>query len=395
MPVSDRVKKSMENGSWIRRMFEEGTVMKQKYGEENVFDLTLGNPVMEPPPEFHRELKKLVNNPVPGMHRYMENAGYAATRAAVARQLSIEAGMEFTQNDIVMTCGAAGGINVVLKTLVNPGEDIIVFAPFFAEFINYIQNHDGVAKILPTDEEFMPKLDVLEKSIDGNTRAVLINSPNNPTGAVYGHDFLHKLGKVLTAKSKELGRNIILINDEAYASLIYDNEVHPQVWSHYPQTITVTSHSKDLALPGERIGYVAVNPNIEEHDQLVNGIIHCNRILGFVNASALMQRVVEHLQAVTVSIPEYQKKRDLLYNNLTEMGYSIVKPKGAFYLFPKSPLEDDIAFVNELHERKVLVVPGQGFGSPGFFRISYCIDDRTIEGSLKVFAEVARKFNLS
>jgi aspartate aminotransferase len=395
MPVSDRVKKSMENGSWIRRMFEEGTVMKQKYGEENVFDLTLGNPVMEPPPEFHRELKKLVNNPVPGMHRYMENAGYAATRAAVARQLSIEAGMEFTQNDIVMTCGAAGGINVVLKTLVNPGEDIIVFAPFFAEFINYIQNHDGVAKILPTDEEFMPKLDVLEKSIDGNTRAVLINSPNNPTGAVYGHDFLHKLGKVLTAKSKELGRNIVLINDEAYASLIYDNEVHPQVWSHYPQTITVTSHSKDLALPGERIGYVAVNPNIEEHDQLVNGIIHCNRILGFVNASALMQRVVEHLQAVTVSIPEYQKKRDLLYNNLTEMGYSIVKPKGAFYLFPKSPLEDDIAFVNELHERKVLVVPGQGFGSPGFFRISYCIDDRTIEGSLKVFAEVARKFNLS
>ena len=395
MPVSDRVKKSMEQGSWIRRMFEEGTVMKQKYGEENVFDLTLGNPVMEPPPEFHRELKKLVDNPVPGMHRYMENAGYAATRAAVAEQLSIETGIKFTENDIVMTSGAAGALNIVLKTLLNPGEDIIIFAPFFAEFINYIENHNGVVKMLPTDEQFIPRLDILEKSINENTRAILMNSPNNPTGAVYGPDFLKKMGDLLRKKSKELGRNIILINDEAYASLVYDNQVHTQVYSHYRQTITVTSHSKDLALPGERIGYVAVNPEIDGHDELVNGIIHCNRIAGYVNASALMQRVVTHLQAVTVSIPEYQKKRDVLYDNLTEMGYSIVKPKGAFYLFPKSPLEDDVEFVNELHKRKVLVVPGQGFGSPGFFRISYCTDDRTIEGSLDIFREVARKFNLS
>jgi aspartate aminotransferase len=395
MPISDRVKNSMENGSWIRRMFEEGTMMKQKYGVENVFDLTLGNPVMEPPDEFRRELQRIVNNPVPGMHRYMENAGYAETRAAVAEQLSTEAGMKFTENDIVMTSGAAGALNVVLKTLLNRDDEVILFAPFFAEFVNYIQNHDGVAKILPTDDRFIPKLDILEKSLSAKTAAVLINSPNNPTGVVYDPDFLSKLGELLKAKSKEVGRNIILINDEAYSSLVYDGMVFPQVWSHYRQTITVTSHSKDLALPGERIGYAAVNPQITEHKDIVNGIIHCNRISGYVNASALMQRVVTHLQSVTVSIPEYQKKRDILYDNLTEMGYSVVKPKGAFYLFPKSPVEDDVEFVNELHRRKVLVVPGQGFGSPGFFRLSYCTDDRTIEGSLDVFRKVARKYNLS
>jgi aspartate aminotransferase len=394
MPISDRVKKSMGNGSWIRRMFEEGTILKQKFGEENVFDLTLGNPVMEPPAEFHKVLKNLVNNPVPGMHRYMENAGYAETRAAVAKQLSTEAGKKFTEKDIVMTCGAAGAINVVLKTLLNRNEEVIIFAPFFAEFVNYIENHDGVAKIVPTDEQFMPRLDLLEKAITANTRAVLTNSPNNPTGVVYSADFLHKLGKLLEAKSKELGRHIIWINDEAYASLVYDGEVFPQVWHHYKQTITVTSHSKDLALPGERIGYVAVNPGIDDHADIVNGIIHCNRISGYVNASALMQRVVTQLQAVTVSLVGYQEKRDLLYNNLTEMGYSVVKPKGAFYLFPKSPLEDDVEFVKELHSRRVLVVPGQGFGTPGYFRMSYCGDNRTIEGSLPVFREVAKKFKL-
>ncbi len=385
----------MENGSWIRRMFEEGTILKEKYGAENVYDLTLGNPVMEPPPEFHRELKKLVDNPVPGMHRYMENAGYAETRAAVAAQLSKEAGIKFTEKDIVMTSGAAGAINIVLKTIMNRGDEVVVFAPYFAEFINYIENHDGVAKVLPTDDQFIPKLNELKKSITAKTAAVLINSPNNPTGAVYDADFLARLGELLREKSREVGRNIILINDEAYASLVYDGLEHPQVYSHYQNTITVTSHSKDLALPGERIGYVAVNPRIEEHKDIVNGIIHCNRISGYVNAGALMQRVVTHLQAVTVSIPEYQKKRDLLYNSLTEMGYSIVKPKGAFYLFPKSPIANDVEFVNELHRRKVLVVPGQGFGSPGYFRLSYCTDDRTIEGSLEIFRKVAQKYNLS
>jgi aspartate aminotransferase len=393
MPISERVKKSLEQGSWIRKMFEEGAILKQKYGEENVFDLTLGNPVMEPPPEFHQEMKKLANNPLPGMHRYMENAGYAETRTAVAEQLSLEAGITFNKDDIIMTCGAAGALNVVLKTILNREDEVIIFAPYFAEFINYIENHDGIARVLPTDEQFMPRLDVLESAIGTKTRAVLINSPNNPSGAVYSAEFLHQLGELLNISSEKFGKQILLINDEAYSNLVYDGLTFPQVWSHYQQTVVVTSHSKDLALPGERIGYIAVHPEINNQKELIDGFIHCNRILGFVNAPALIQRLVRHLQAVSVSVPEYQRKRDLLYANLTRMGYSIIKPRGAFYMFPKSPIED-VDFVRELHSHRVLIVPGIGFGSPGHFRISYCTDDRTLEGSMIVFQKVAQKFNL-
>jgi aspartate aminotransferase len=383
----------MEQGSWIRRMFEEGVSLKQRYGEERVFDLSLGNPVMEPPVEFQQELKKLAENPLPGMHRYMENAGYPETRAAVAEQLSLETGVNFTMNDIVMTCGAAGALNVVLKTILNQGEEVIIFAPYFPEYINYIDNHGGVAKILPTDEQFIPRLDALESAVGAKTKAVLINSPNNPSGAVYGEDFMRQLGRLLNKKSGE--RPIFLISDEAYRKIIYDGLTYPQVWSHHRNSIVVTSHSKDLALPGERIGYIAVHPDCTDKQALIDGLIYCNRILGFVNAPALMQHLVRQLQAVTVSVAAYQKKRDFLYERLTAMGYSMMKPQGTFYMFPKSPLEDDVAFVRELQQFQVLTVPGQGFGTPGYFRISYCVDDHTIEGSLDGFRKVARKFKLS
>jgi len=383
----------MEQGSWIRRMFEEGVSLKQRYGEERIFDLSLGNPVMEPPVEFQQELKKLVENPRPGMHRYMENAGYPETRAAVAEQLSLETGVNFTVNDIVMTCGAAGALNVVLKTILNPGEEVIIFAPYFPEYINYIDNHGGVAKILPTDEQFIPRLNALESAVGAKTKAVLINSPNNPSGAVYSEDFMRQLGGLLNKKSGE--RPIFLISDEPYRKIIYDGLICPQVWHHYQHSIVVTSHSKDLALPGERIGYIAVHPDCTDKQTLIDGLIYCNRILGFVNAPALMQHLVRQLQAVTVSVAAYQKKRDFLYERLTAMGYSMMKPQGAFYMFPKSPLDDDVAFVRELQQFRVLTVPGQGFGTPGYFRISYCVDDRTIEGSLDGFRKVARKFKLS
>jgi aspartate aminotransferase len=383
----------MEQGSWIRRMFEEGVSLKQRYGEERVFDLSLGNPVMEPPLEFQQELKKLAENPRPGMHRYMENAGYPETRAAVAEQLSLETDVNFTMNDIVMTCGAAGALNVVLKTILNPGEEVIIFAPYFPEYINYIDNHGGVAKILPTDEQFIPRLDALESAVGAKTKAVLINSPNNPSGAVYGEDFMRQLGGLLNKKSGE--RPIFLISDEAYRKIIYDGLTYPQVWSHHRHSIVVTSHSKDLALPGERIGYIAVHPDCTDKQALIDGLIYCNRILGFVNAPALMQHLVRQLQAVTVSVAAYQKKRDFLYERLTAMGYSMMKPQGTFYMFPKSPLEDDVAFVRELQQFRVLTVPGQGFGTPGYFRISYCVDDHTIEGSLDGFRKVAKKFKLS
>ena len=394
MPVSDNVRKRMMEGSWIRRMFEEGANLKQRYGDENVFDLSLGNPVMEPPPEFHQELKKLMKKPRPGMHRYMENAGYADTRAAVAVQLSRETGIRFCGNDIVMTCGAAGALNVVLKTILNPGDEVIVFAPYFMEFGNYIDNHGGVIKVLPTDKKFIPKLDALKAAITDKTKAVIINSPNNPTGVVYNQVFVRRLGELLRIKESQYQKQFFLISDEAYRKIIYDGLPYPPVFHHYRNSIVVASHAKDLALPGERIGYIAIHPDCSHHDELVNGFVFCNRVLGFVNAPAMMQHLIKNLQHVTVSIADYQRKRDLLYDNLVKMGYSVVKPQGAFYMFPRSPLKDDVAFVDELRQWNILVVPGQGFGTPGYFRISYCVDDRTLKGSLAGFEKVAKKFKL-
>ncbi len=394
MSVSEKVRRGMAEGSWIRRMFEEGTALKQRYGAENVFDLSLGNPVMEPPAEFARELKKLAEHPLPGMHRYMENAGYPETRAAVAQQLSRETGLKLSAQEIIMTCGAAGALNVVLKTILNPGDEVMLLAPYFVEYRHYIDNHGGVSKILPTDENFMPGLDVIENAIGARTRAIIINSPNNPTGVVYSEDVMRALCGLLRSKEAQFGAEIFLISDEPYRKIIYDGLKYPSPLPLHPRSIIATSHSKDLALPGERIGYIAVNPECSDKAELLNGLIFCNRILGYVNAPALMQHLVRHLQQETVSVAEYQQKRDFLYGHLSEMGYSVIKPQGAFYMFPKSPIEDDVAFVGELRQWKVLAVPGRGFGTPGYFRISYCVDDRTLQGSLKGFKKVAQKFKL-
>ncbi len=394
MSISDNVLRRMEEGSWIRKMFEEGSSLKRQYGEENVFDLSLGNPVMEPPVEFVQELRRLAENPLPGMHRYMANAGYPETRMVVARQLALETGIEFTMDDIVMTCGASGALNVVLKTILNPGEEVLVFAPYFVEYDNYIDNQGGVSRILPTDDQFIPRLDVLESAITAKTKAVIVNSPNNPSGVVYTQDLIHRLGGLLGEKESRYGTQIFLISDEPYRKIIYDGLKYPPVFSHHPNSVALTSHSKDLALPGERIGYIAANPGCGRHDELMTGLIFCNRVLGYVNAPALMQHAVRKLQQVSVSVTEYQRKRDFLYGHLTEMGYSVIKPQGAFYMFPKSPLEDDVAFVKELQQWNVLTVPGRGFGSPGYFRISYCVEDATLEGSLDGFRKAASESNL-
>jgi aspartate aminotransferase len=394
MSISDNVRSRMVEGSWIRKMFEEGNILIKKFGADKVFDLSLGNPVMEPPQEFKEELKRLANNPLPGMHRYMENAGYAETRAAVAAQLSKETGIKFTENEIIMTCGAAGALNVVLKAILNPGDEVIVFAPYFLEYGNYVDNHGGVTKAVPTDDKFMPKLDVLEAAISARTKAVIVNSPNNPTGVVYSEDFVHKLGDLLGKKEAQYRTHIFLISDEAYRKIIYDGLRYPPVFHHHRHSIVATSHSKDLALPGERIGYIAVHPECSQKEDLMGALIFCNRTLGYVNAPALMQHVVRKLQSVTISVADYQRKRDFLYGNLAKLGYSLVKPQGAFYMFPKSPLEDELAFIKELQQYNVLAVPGRGFGTPGYFRISYCVEDKTLEGSLDGFKKVAQKFNL-
>jgi len=357
--VSERVKKGMELGSWIRRMFDEGTAMKKEIGVENVFDLSLGNPIMEPPPEFKRELKRLANNPFPGMHGYMAHAGYPETRAAVAAQLTKETGINLTEKDIIMSVGAAGAINVALKTILDPGNEVILFLPWFVDYFNYVENHDGVVKLVPTDEHFMPRLDELEKAINPRTKAVLINSPNNPTGVVYSEDLMRQMGEILRKKEAEYGTEIFIVSDEPYKKIIYDGLKYPSPLTVHRHSIIATSHSKDLSLPGERIGYIALHPDTEHHDELITGFVFCTRTLGFINAPAFMQNVVRHLQDVTIPVSEYQRHRDFIYDNLVRMGYKVNKPQGAFYIFPRTPIEDDVAFIHELQrEHHVLTVPG-------------------------------------
>ncbi|MFC1972137.1 pyridoxal phosphate-dependent aminotransferase [Chloroflexota bacterium] len=394
MAIAKYIKGKLAHSSWIRVMSVEATALKEQHGAGNVFDLTLGNPIVEPPDAFAQELRHLAENPSPGMHRYMETAGYASTRAAVAEYLSRKLGLEFSTKHIIMTCGAAGGMNVALKAVLDVGDEVIIFSPYFGAYVDYIENHGGIARIVPSGNNFIPDLDALASAINEKTKAVVVNSPNNPTGVVYDNEFTLKLSRILDSKNRQYGQQIYLISDEVYSKIIYDGIVYPSPVPHYNNTIIVTSHSKDLAIPGERIGYAAVHPDCAAWQDVVEAIVHCNRVLGYVNAPALMQNIVRKLQDFSVSIPDYQKKRDILYSNLTEMGYSIIKPQGAFYMFPKSPLEDDVAFIRELLEWKVVTVPGTGFGTPGYFRISYCVDEHTIEGSLAGFEKAAIKHRL-
>ena len=391
MGVSKKVRGFMEQGSWIRRMFEEGIALKQQFGEDNVFDLSLGNPIMEPPDEFFAELRRIAHNPTPGMHRYMPNAGYPETRAAVASQLREETGLDFTEREIVMACGAGGALNVALKTLMDPGDEIVILAPYFVEYHFYADNHGGSCRVVPTDAGFLPDLQALESAIGAKTRAVLVNSPNNPTGVVYTAEVLAAMAEVIRQKEREHGGEIFLLSDEPYRRILFDGIEYPHIFSHHLRSIVATSHSKDLALPGERIGYLAVHPDYEGRADLVDGFTFCTRTLGFVNAPALMQHIARNLQAVTIDVAQYQAKRDFLYRELTAMGYEMVRPQGAFYMFPRSPIEDDAAFVAELQQHNVLVVPGRGFGMPGYFRISYCVADRTLEGSLPGFRKAIER----
>jgi aspartate aminotransferase len=394
MAISKKVKNALNGASWVRRMFEEGEELKKCYGDENVFDFSIGNPNLEPPASLKKALKELADNPIAGMHRYMSNSGYSETRKAIAEYLNEESGLTFGENHIVMTVGAAGGLNVVLKAILDEGDEVVVPSPYFMEFKFYIENSGGVIRLVDSHEDFSLDLKAIEKAIHAKTKAVLINSPNNPTGVIYDEDSLNKLGKLLEAKSQEIGKTIHLITDEAYRRIVYDNIKLPIAFKYYPHTIRVTSHSKDLSLPGERIGYIAVNPVCEELDDMMAAIVFANRTLGFVNAPALMQRLVAPLQRNSVNIREYGEKRDLFYNALRGFGYHVVKPQGAFYLFPKAPIEDDVLFVKQLQAKRILTVPGRGFGKPGYFRIAYAVLKKTIEGALPGFKEIADQYGM-
>ena len=387
MAVAGKIREFMERGSWIRKMFEEGIALKTQYGEDNVFDLSLGNPIMEPPPQFFEELRRIADSPEPGMHRYMPNAGYPDARAAVAAGLARETGMQFTGDHVVLTCGAGGALNVIMKTLLDPGDEVVIFAPYFVEYMFYADNHGGTCRVAPTDENWLPDLDALASAITPRTGIVLVNSPNNPTGVVYSAEVLAGIGEVIRAKEAEFGTEITLVSDEPYRKLLFDGAEYPQIFPHHPRSIVATSHSKDLALPGERIGMIAVSPDYPDGEEVVDGLTFCNRTLGFVNAPALMQHIVARLQDVTVDVGEYEARRDFLYSALTDIGYSVVRPDGAFYMFPRSPIEDDVAFVDQLKERRVLAVPGAGFGTPGHFRISFCVSEATLQGSIQGFRD--------
>ncbi|MCI0776018.1 MAG: pyridoxal phosphate-dependent aminotransferase [Chloroflexi bacterium] len=388
MAISRKVREQMKRSSWIRRMFEEGVELRQVHGPENVFDLSLGNPLLEPPAEFRAELARLVADESPGTHRYMPNGGFPEVRASIAEALAEESGVPVTGAEILMTVGAAGAINTILRSVLDQGDEVVLIAPYFAEYVFYVQHQTGVVKEAVCDENWLPDVESLESAIGPRTRAVIINTPNNPTGVVYPEASVAAIGEALQRAEEKYGTEIYLISDEPYRKLIYTGVPYPFIFKHHIRSVVATSHSKDLGLAGERIGYVALNPADPGRGELMDALTFSLRTLGFVNAPALMQRAVAGIQRATVDIDVYRKKRDLLYGALTGIGYECVKPDGAFYVFPKSPIPDDTEFVRELQKELVLVVPGVGFGTPGYFRASYCVDDWVIEGAIEGFRKV-------
>ena len=391
MAVAIKIQDAIERSSWIRKMFEEGARLKALHGPDKVYDFSLGNPDLEPPEKFRQVLRSVIAESPSGAHGYMPNAGYEETRAAVADYVSREQGVRVESEHVVMTCGAAGALNCIFKALLDPGEEVIVSAPYFVEYGFYADNHGGQIQVVSTRDDFTLDLAAIEKAINSRTKVVLINSPNNPSGQIYDRTSLQQLGDLLATSSKKMGKTLYLVSDEPYRKIVYDGFEVPSIFEAHPNSIVATSYSKDVSLPGERLGYLVVHPEADEVKGLMGGFVLANRILGFVNAPALMQRVVTHLQGACVDVGVYQARRDLFYQGLADAGYELVKPRGAFYLFPKSPVADDVSFVRLLQEENILVVPGSGFGSPGYFRIAYCVGKKTIESAMPGFSRARKR----
>lgn len=383
----------MESSSWVRAMFETGIRLKKQHGAEKVCDFSLGNPDLEPPVEFIKAIHDIMTSDIPNRHGYMPNGGYPWVRSAIAGVVSSIHRLTFTEEHIVMSCGAAGGLNSVLKSILNPGDSVLTCTPCFMEYRAYADNHGGVLRTVPGKKNFDLDVEALEKAVDGTTAAVIINSPNNPSGVIYPEATLNNLGEMLERKSEEIGRVIYLIDDEPYRKIVYGDREIPSVFACYKNSIIVSSYSKELSIPGERIGWVAVHPDAEDGRRLVDAVILCTRILGFVNAPGLMQRAVQLLTDVQVNIEPYRKRRLLLCEGLSDIGYEFVPPDGTFYLFPKAPGGDDLAFVEALQEELILTVPGRGFGAPGYFRIAFCVDESFILKAMDGFRRVFAKFS--
>ncbi len=383
----------VKGSSAIRAMFEEGQKMAAVYGAANVYDFSLGNPNVAPPEAVKEAVMDLIQHEDPmRLHGYMSNTGFESTRTAVADSLNRKYGTHYTAGNIIMTVGAASGLNVVFRSLLNPGDEVITFAPFFAEYRNYVANYDGVlVEISPDTETFQPKLDEFEKRITAKTKCVLVNSPNNPTGVIYSADTYRRMAKILEEKQKEYGTDIYLITDEPYRELVYGDVEVPFVPDFYTNTIVGYSFSKSLSLPGERIGYLVIPSEVADFDAVYAAAGVANRILGYVNAPSMFQLVVERCLEETTDIAYYERNRNTLYEGLTKLGFSCIKPDGAFYLFMRSPIEDEKAFCEIAKKYHILIVPGSGFGCPGFVRIAYCVSFDTIMNSLPAFAELAKE----
>lgn len=395
--ISKKMEHMVANSSAIRAMFEEGTRMAKEFGKENVYDFSLGNPNVPAPKAVKAAIAELleVEDPLV-LHGYTNsNAGYGEVRDCVAKSLNERFGTAFSAKNILMTVGAAGGLNVILKALLNPGDEVITFAPYFGEYRSYVDNYDGIlVEISPNTVDFQPKLDEFEEKITEKTKAVIVNTPNNPTGVVYSEATIQKLAEILEKKQKEYQTEIYLISDEPYRELAYDGVEVPYLTKYYANTIVGYSYSKSLSLPGERIGYLVIPDEVKDSETLISAANVANRILGFVNAPTLQQKVVEKCIGEKTDISFYDRNRETLYNGLRELGYECIKPQGAFYLFVKSPVANEKEFVAKAKEYHILIVPGSSFACPGYVRLAYCTSYETIVNSLPKFAEMAKEYGL-
>lgn len=390
--ISAKIKEKLASGSAIRKMFEEGNRLKKLYGDDKVFDFSIGNPDLEPPKEVSDALRELADNPTPGMHGYMSNSGYESTRAAIAAQRAAQSGLEIGADAVCMTVGAASAMNDVLHTLLDADDEVIVLAPFFMEYINYIENHNGKVVIVQTDDKFMPDFDAIRAAITPKTKAIIINSPNNPSGVVYGEDQLTKLNELLKAQD----HIIQVISDEPYIDLVYDGLTVPSVLKYIDNVVICFSWSKSLSLPGERIGYTLVSPKNEDYADLTGAIVLSNRILGSVNAPAIWQRVVEKALNAKVDVANYEYRRNLLYSNIVDAGFEAVKPNGALYIFMKTPEGlTDTEFQDVCAKYNLLLVPGASFKRSGYMRLAFCVSEQTIKNSRQAFKEIAEQIGIN
>lgn len=394
--IADKMRPLVENNSAIRAMFEEGKKMAAEYGRENVYDFSLGNPNVPAPPAVNQAILDIIREEeTTYVHGYMSNAGFEDARAAVAQSLNRRFGTHFHLENILMTVGAAGGMNVILKTILDPGDEVLVFAPYFMEYGSYVRNYDGVLVVVPPDTDtFQPDLKEFEKRITPKTKAVIINTPNNPTGVVYSAETLRRIAAILLEKEETLGTQILLISDEPYRELAYDGVEVPYVTPFYHNTVVCYSYSKSLSLPGERIGYLVIPQEVEDSRKVIAAAAIATRVLGCVNAPSLMQRVIVRCVDEQVNLEAYNRNRELLYSSLREYGFDCIKPEGAFYLFVKAPV-DDKEFCQACKKHRVLLVPGTSFACPGYVRIAYCVSYEQIERALPAFQKIAEEYGLT